>query len=63
MTDEFEKLKNHIKALYPGQELTDAELTQMADRMIRFFAVAVHNTPKGTESTEIERNHHDTKEN
>lgn len=37
MTD-FDKLKNELAVLYPG--LTDIELKQLADNLIRFYTIA-----------------------
>ena len=39
MSKDFEALKADIRAMYPGQDLTDAELDAMAERLIRFFAI------------------------
>jgi hypothetical protein len=38
MTKDYELLKADIQALYPDQEFTDAELNEMTDRLIKFFA-------------------------
>ena len=43
MTD-FDKLKNELAVLYPG--LTDKELHQMTDNLIKFFTIGVKNIYK-----------------
>jgi hypothetical protein len=39
MTNDYENLKNDLKALYPDQELTEAELNKAADNLIQFFTI------------------------
>lgn len=43
MTD-FDKLKNELVVLYPG--LTDKELHQMTDNLIKFFTIGIKNIYK-----------------
>ena len=39
MNKDYEALKNNLKALYPSEELTEAELNDMANRLIESFAL------------------------
>lgn len=44
MLNEFERLKNELSVLYPG--VTDIELTEMTDNLIKFFMVGIKNIYK-----------------
>lgn len=39
MLNEFERLKSELSVLYPG--VTDIELTEMTDNLIKFFTVGI----------------------
>ena len=41
MLNEFERLKSELSVLYPG--VTDIELTEMTDNLIKFFTVGIKN--------------------
>lgn len=44
MLNEFERLKSELSVLYPG--VTDIELTEMTDNLIKFFTVGIKNIYK-----------------
>ncbi len=44
MLNEFERLKNELSVLYP--DVTDIELTEMTDNLIKFFTVGIKNIYK-----------------
>ena len=44
MLNEFERLKNELSVLYPG--VTDIELPEMTDNLIKFFMVVIKNIYK-----------------
>ena len=39
MLNEFERLKSELSVLHPG--VTDIELTEMTDNLIKFFTVGI----------------------
>lgn len=39
MKHDYEILKSELKSWYPDEELSDTELNEMADRLIKFFAI------------------------
>lgn len=44
MLNEFERLKSELSVLYPG--VTDIELTEMTDNLIKFFTIGIKNIYK-----------------
>ena len=44
MLNEFERLKSELSVLYPG--VTNIELTEMTDNLIKFFTVGIKNIYK-----------------
>lgn len=44
MLNEYERLKSELSVLYPG--VTDIELTEMTDNLIKFFTVGIKNIYK-----------------
>lgn len=44
MLNEFERLKNELSVLYP--DVTDIELNEMTDNLIKFFTVGIKNIYK-----------------
>ncbi|OLA66262.1 MAG: hypothetical protein BHW56_03735 [Acetobacter sp. 46_36] len=44
MLNEFERLKRELSVLYP--DVTDIELTEMTDNLIKFFTVGIKNIYK-----------------
>lgn len=44
MLNEFERLKSELSVLYPG--VTDIELNEMTDNLIKFFTVGIKNIYK-----------------
>lgn len=44
MLNEFERLKNELSVLYPG--VTDIELNEMTNNLIKFFTVGIKNIYK-----------------
>lgn len=44
MLNEFERLKSELSVLYP--DVTDIELTEMTDNLIKFFTVGIKNIYK-----------------
>ena len=44
MLNEFEKLKSELSVLYPG--VTDIELNEMTNNLIKFFTVGIKNIYK-----------------
>lgn len=54
MTNDYENLRKHIKSLYLEQDLTDTELNDMADRLIKLFSIgakAVFETKRTSKGT------------
>ncbi|MFV0626858.1 MAG: hypothetical protein ACK5N8_05885 [Alphaproteobacteria bacterium] len=65
MTSNFENIKADIKALYPEEDFTDAELNDMTTRLIKFFTIgakAVHKAKRLEElkNLSIERKNQST---
>ena len=44
MLNEYERLKSELSVLYPG--VTDIELTEMTDNLIKVFTVGIKNIYK-----------------
>jgi hypothetical protein len=44
MLNEFERLKSELSVLYP--DVTDIELNEMTDNLIKFFTVGIKNIYK-----------------
>lgn len=44
MLNEYERLKSELSVLYP--DVTDIELTEMTDNLIKFFTVGIKNIYK-----------------
>lgn len=44
MLNEFERLKSELSVLYPG--VTDIELNEMTNNLIKFFTVGIKNIYK-----------------
>ncbi|GHU01855.1 hypothetical protein FACS1894186_5390 [Alphaproteobacteria bacterium] len=56
MTNDYAALREDIKALYPDEQFTDAELNEMADRLIQFFAIGVKAIQEAKNSQKSENN-------
>ena len=42
----MDEIKNELKTLYPNENLTDEELTQMAQNLVDFFEIGVRSFDK-----------------
>lgn len=52
--NDFEKLKTEIKTWYPDETFTDAELNEMTNKLIKFFAIGA----KITFESQKDKNNH-----
>ena len=50
MSKTMDEIKNELKTLYPNENLTDEELTQMAQNLVEFFEIGVRSLDKKTTS-------------
>ena len=50
MSKAMDEIKNELKTLYPDENLTDEELTQMAQNLVEFFEIGVRSLDKKTTS-------------
>ena len=50
MSKAMDEIKNELKTLYPNENLTDEELTQMAQNLVEFFEIGVRSLDKKTTS-------------
>ncbi len=48
MSKAMDEIKKELKALYPNENLTDEELTQMAQNLVEFFEIGVRSLDKKT---------------
>ena len=46
----MDEIKKELKTLYPNENLTDEELTQMAQNLVEFFEIGVRSLDKKTTS-------------
>lgn len=46
MSKTMDEIKNELKTLYPNENLTDEELTQMAQNLVDFFEIGVRSFDK-----------------
>ena len=46
MSKEKDEIKKELKTLYPNENLTDEELTQMAQNLVEFFEIGVRSLDK-----------------
>jgi len=54
-------LKEQIRGLYPGQGFTDAELSVMSDKLIKFFAIGAQSLQKLKKTEEFIKQHEEDK--
>ncbi|MBE6446735.1 MAG: hypothetical protein E7021_04970 [Alphaproteobacteria bacterium] len=48
MSKEKDEIKKELKTLYPNENLTDEELTQIAQNLVEFFEIGVRSLDKKT---------------
>lgn len=46
MSKTMDEIKKELKTLYPNENLTDEELTQMAQNLVDFFEIGVRSLDK-----------------
>jgi hypothetical protein len=56
MTD-YEKLRLEIQSWYPDEQFTDSQLSEMTDRLIKFFAIGAKVAQKDKRLQEIKKLH------
>ena len=42
----MDEIKNELKTLYPDENLTDEELTQIAQNLVEFFEIGIRSLDK-----------------
>lgn len=63
MNTHKESLQADIQALYPDQKFTENELNDMADRLIKFFAVGAKSLKEQKRREELMKLHNERKSN